>query len=327
MIPSANAISLLDLQNEYGGSDPIGIDEYYRSYYLYPTNVLDITYNSDIPQKTTPTNPQIALNNFYGKSKVRLKTVTWSFGTSGWWYVPSDLLQTFTFQCYVVGGGGQGAGWPSGAEGGGGGEMAYLYTQNNLVPNTAYKVIIGAGGTGAPRVETGAAGGNSSFGESTDYYIYARGGLGGIGSGGATSRNHAARSEELGSIDRRYFLGGATSGRGGAPKHSLWGGGGGASNCYSFTDTRNNVVAGGASTYAPIIFSYGSTDIYENNTGASSIDYTYARGGYGCGGGDHRISNRGYFPGGGGGGADYNATGGNGASGGVFITLKYYGSN
>lgn len=328
MIPSTGPLSLLDLQNEYGGSDTISLTEYYRNYYLYPTPVLDIAYNAGIPQKTTPNNPTISLSHFRGKEKVSYKVRTWSFADSGYWYVPSDYRETFMLTVWVVGGGGQGAGWPSGAEGGGGGEgarvSAYRYP---LVAGSSHQVIIGAGGTGGARVETGAYGGDSSFGNAgSDLYIYARGGIGGIASGGAAAKQHSYRdTTSANDVTKNYWIGGGTTGRNGAVRHSLMGGGSGASNCNGQVDDRSGVTAGGASTYVPIIFSYGSEYLTENNTGASSVNYMYGRGGYGCGGGDKRIANQGSWPGGGGGGADYNATGGNGAKGGVFVTLKYWG--
>lgn len=38
-LQSSGAISFLDLQNEYGGSNPIGMDEYYRNGALVPNSI------------------------------------------------------------------------------------------------------------------------------------------------------------------------------------------------------------------------------------------------------------------------------------------------
>lgn len=54
---SGNPISLGDIQNEFGGSNPINISEYYRG----GTYVPDTAANSDIPTDNT-----IKLSDFYG---------------------------------------------------------------------------------------------------------------------------------------------------------------------------------------------------------------------------------------------------------------------
>lgn len=56
-LPSSGVISLNDIQTEFGGTNPIGLDEYYRG----GSNVPNITANNSIP-----TSGAIALSNFYG---------------------------------------------------------------------------------------------------------------------------------------------------------------------------------------------------------------------------------------------------------------------
>ena len=56
-LQSSGAISLNDVQTEFGGSNPIEIDEYYRG----GSNVPDTAANSSIPQSGT-----IAMDDFYG---------------------------------------------------------------------------------------------------------------------------------------------------------------------------------------------------------------------------------------------------------------------
>jgi hypothetical protein len=55
-LPASGAISLNDIQATMGGSNPIGLDEYYRG----GANVPNITQNNAIP-----TSGQISLSNFY----------------------------------------------------------------------------------------------------------------------------------------------------------------------------------------------------------------------------------------------------------------------
>lgn len=54
-VPSSGAIDLKDLQDEFGGSNPISISEYYRNGGLVPSN------NTDVPTSGT-----VALSDFYG---------------------------------------------------------------------------------------------------------------------------------------------------------------------------------------------------------------------------------------------------------------------
>lgn len=73
-LQSTGAISLNDVQTEFGGSNPIGIDEYYRG----GSNVPDTPANSSIPTSGT-----IAMDDFYGGDSTPAgggspATYTWS---------------------------------------------------------------------------------------------------------------------------------------------------------------------------------------------------------------------------------------------------------
>ena len=57
-IQSSGAISLSDIQTEFGGSNPISISEYYRGgTYVTPNNT------------SVPTSGTISLSNFYGATR------------------------------------------------------------------------------------------------------------------------------------------------------------------------------------------------------------------------------------------------------------------
>lgn len=56
-LQSSGAISLLDIQNEFGGSNPIGINEYYRGGAYVPSS-----------QTSIPTSGTIDFADFYGTS-------------------------------------------------------------------------------------------------------------------------------------------------------------------------------------------------------------------------------------------------------------------
>ena len=83
-VPSSGAIDLKDLQDEFGGSNPISISEYYRGGGLVPTN------NTDVPTSGT-----VALTDFYGAvneinvsassaSSVNLKTLFDNASSGSW---------------------------------------------------------------------------------------------------------------------------------------------------------------------------------------------------------------------------------------------------
>lgn len=70
-IPSSGAISLLDIQNEFGGSSPISLNEYYAGGSYVPSGTTG-TYGA------VPSSGAISLRDFYGTSKIVVvnRTVT-----------------------------------------------------------------------------------------------------------------------------------------------------------------------------------------------------------------------------------------------------------
>ena len=62
-LPNSGSISLADIQNEFGGSNPIGLNEYYRNgSYVTPNNT------------NIPTSGMIDFNDFYGAETCLLYT-------------------------------------------------------------------------------------------------------------------------------------------------------------------------------------------------------------------------------------------------------------
>ena len=72
VLQTSGAISLNDIQGEFGGSNPININEYYRG----GANVPDTAANSGIPTSGT-----ISLNDFYG-GDATLPTPTGTFSAA-----------------------------------------------------------------------------------------------------------------------------------------------------------------------------------------------------------------------------------------------------
>lgn len=150
------------MQNEFGGTAPIGINEYYRNAGLTTSN------NAGIP-----TTGLITIQQFYGATKYTPGSVAYT--TSGSFVTPpgaTTLNVTLT-----AGGGGGGSGWWMAGGGGGAGQ-----TQSFSVATTAgttYPYTVGAGGIAGVAINnhgvSGGNGGNSTFGAYTSI-----GGFGGL---------------------------------------------------------------------------------------------------------------------------------------------------
>jgi hypothetical protein len=141
-IRSSGRIGLNDIQNEFGGVEPIYISEYYRGGEYTTAN------NTNIP-----TSGQISGGSFYGASKYAPGYRI--FYSSGSITLPSTSGNTLYY--YVIAGGGGGGGGSSrigygyGA-GGGGGTAGNSYGSISVIPGDTISVIVGGGGTaGAAR--------------------------------------------------------------------------------------------------------------------------------------------------------------------------------
>ena len=77
-LPSSGPLSLSDIQGEFGGSNPIGINEYYAGGGLVPSGTTG-TYGA------VPTSGQISIQNFYGTSN----------------YIPVYIEDLFCTQIYL----------------------------------------------------------------------------------------------------------------------------------------------------------------------------------------------------------------------------------
>lgn len=248
-LPNTGAISLSDIQTEFGGSNPISLNEYYKGG-AYVSN------NDTAPN--VPTSGQISVSNFYGAAKVNS---------------PS------TVEYLVVGGGGPGMGsasfrefwypgklgpiyiynWIQGAGGGAGGYRTA--TGLAVSAGTTYPVTVGAGGAGgswlnppgfssnAPSstfsniTSTGGGTGGFSNNNGSPYNAW-YGGPGGSGGGGA-----AIYQDQAGiPVVTRGLGGTGTSGQGtngaeGSASGEASGGGGGSANAGSGINGGNGTAS------------------------------------------------------------------------------------
>lgn len=217
-----NSISLGDIQTEFGGSNPAGMDEYYAG----GTNVPSGTANAT--SVTIPTSGQISFINFSGAIKTASLPVTYTYqnqAASGSITVPTNAAN---ISIIIQAGGGGGGGWNGsqsrkGAGGGGGGglwEQVRSFTSADWGKSFSWAIgARGLGGAGDTKYSgsSGTAGGQCnvvfssafSFGAVT---FWCNGGSGGSsgGSGGAggtsSTANYTYGSGNAGQI---YSLGGA----------------------------------------------------------------------------------------------------------------------
>jgi len=176
-IKRSGIISLADIQNEFGGTAPISISEYYRSGAYTTAN------NSSVPPAGF-----VSINQFYGASK-------YSPGNTGLItsyrrvILPPNSGNTIYYYC--IGGGGGGGGGSSritygyGA-GGGGGSGGNSYGSFSANPGDQLDIYVGgAGSAGAARDgpysggTSGGRGGTSIIYKNWTPQVIANGGYGG----------------------------------------------------------------------------------------------------------------------------------------------------
>jgi hypothetical protein len=257
-LPTTGPLNFTNIQNEFGGTTPISLSEYYAL------------------ASGLPTSGQISISQFYGKSFVVVETIT----SSRTW-TPKVNLARF-IHIYVVGAGGSGGhGWPArnvglygntdgvaGGTGGGAGGVAY-----SVIPASAASsstITIGVGGAGNSRTsEDGSVAGNN--GTDTTFVgssLNMRGGAGGGGSGAS------ATSGGGDSTSVRGGFGGSASG---GNLLNLSGGDGGSMSV-SGSDVKRSGSGGGAPRFLSL----------HNGTGVNSTTEVASPGA--------KVSNYGNYP-------------------------------
>jgi hypothetical protein len=168
-LPSSGAISLGEVQTEFGGSNPISISEYYMNGGIVPNGTINGSGNP------IPSSGEISLASFRGSKQVPSA-------------MPVNVL--------IVGGGGGGHHRYSGdnnAMNGGGGAGGFIDASFNL-PRGSYSFTIGYGGANASGGAT-VAFGYTAYGGGEGGGSDGRPGLdGGSGGGGAGTRGGNAAS-------------------------------------------------------------------------------------------------------------------------------------
>ena len=269
-LPSTT-LSLNDIQNQFGGTNPISESEYYvGGGYVQSTDFVP----------NVPTSGTISIGQFLNAKKTQLYQQI--FTGSATWTAPDTT--GLTMEVFVVGGGGGGGGvnggGTNGGAGAGGGGIAYHPTFPVLAGVT-YTIAVGAGGgvrsTGAPSYLQGNGNTIYAYGGGAGAWS-GTGGAGGSGGGGAGNAGH-------GNFTFQYPGGSASQGFGGT---QAWGNAGGSSYFFDGGDGTNFTPAGGG-----------------GGGGAAGGSWGYPAGGVGLFVDKFQdyAGVNGYFAGGGGGGA------------------------
>jgi hypothetical protein len=217
-LQSSGAISLANIQTEFGGANPISLSEYYRGGGYTTTN------NTGVPTSGT-----ISISNFYGTSA----------GIS----LVVDVL-------ILAGGGAGGDAYNDGSTGGGGGGAGGLRIITSLTTSTA-SVVIGAGaaiddGTNSSFGSNSAIGGGGGGQEGR--YQDTNGRPGGSGGGGASGMLGGSGTPGQGNNGGPDLGGGGGYSSAGSPGSyfgTLKGDGGTGYNLLNFDGSSNLGVAGG----------------------------------------------------------------------------------
>jgi hypothetical protein len=240
-IPTSGSIALTALQTEFGGSNPIGINEYYRGGGLVP----DSSVNSSVP-----TSGAVSMSNFYGAQNRNTISITISSNTNnynlfsnlGGGYIAglTDVVVTINNGVTI---GSSSTGSPAFTVSG--------FTSGDTVSITNNGTIVGRGGTGGTGgiVTSGGAGtagssgsnGGNALSISFATSITNNGTI--AGGGGAGGGGGGARYVE--SVGIQYRLGGGGGG-GGAGSGS--GGSGGVTGTGTYDRNGSNGNAGSSSS-------------------------------------------------------------------------------
>lgn len=306
-----NPISFLDLQNEFGGTDPISLSEYYGTgYTVYPSAGVPYYASGwpdglDKPSVTVPHSGEpIALNRFHSAGRIyRFKYIV------------------------VAGGGGGGSGWPDniggGGGGGGGGGISADYFDSYLNGLSVVCTVGGGGNGGSYPTQQADTGGPSQLFYSSKSFtsgwtITAYGGQGGWGRETNYGYNLKGGQGGLGSYSGN--AGGTWGGNPGGSNGLGAGGGGGGTD-----DSNNTTGVGGNGRY------FEDLQLWVGGGGGGGGDYSLgAEGGLGGGGhgGSGNSSTTAGTDGTGGGGGGGSSTGGRfwgpGARGGHGAIWVYY---
>jgi hypothetical protein len=142
-LPASGPLTLQDIQTEFGGSNPIGLNEYYAGGGLVPPGTSG-TFGA------VPSSGAISIQNFYGTSNISFISATGGTVTTDGNYKVHTFTGNGSFVVSSVGSGDPesdlvdvlcvGGGGGGGARGGGGGAGGHSYSTGLTVTATSYTI-------------------------------------------------------------------------------------------------------------------------------------------------------------------------------------------
>jgi len=239
-LQSSGAITLAQIQTEFGGSNPISLSEYYRNGSYVTSN------NTNVPTSGT-----ISMNQFYSGVRQTSGSQTFNAGINQTFTIPSHNQMTIVVN--GAGGGGEGAyTWGNPKEGyyGGNGSAGSQGATRTLTDTTTYTGNVGS--TFTINVSSGGAGGAAA------------GGIPGSnpGSGGDGSNGSASTI----SFNSSIFMtanggaggdtGGSAATSSGSGSHSIAGGAGGAGGTTSGSAESMTATGGAAGGAGSVVITW-----------------------------------------------------------------------
>lgn len=153
-LPTSGPLTLTDIQTEFGGANPIGLNEYYAGGTYVPAGTTG-TYGA------VPSSGEISIRNFYGTSNIPPfvpVTRTYTSGTGATETVPTGA----TLVVITVDGGGGAGGYNATTQGGGGGGGSQAIKTIAVAGGDTFTYTVGASVTGRTTQGSGSNGNAST---------------------------------------------------------------------------------------------------------------------------------------------------------------------
>jgi hypothetical protein len=229
-IANTGAISFDTIQTEFGGTNPIAINEYYAGGSFVAAGVQGVA-------GAIPSSGQISLNQFQGSAKPVIGQEAFSFAGTYTWVAPAGVTSV---SVVAIGGGGRPKRYCFGCvmKAGGGGGLGY---KNNytVTPGSSYTVVVGDGGA-----DCTFDGGNSYFVSAC--VVSGQGARRGNENSNFQGRYGGSYTGDGGGAGGDGGFGGIGGGGGGAGGYSGRGGAGASSNqIFNFTQAAGAGGSGG----------------------------------------------------------------------------------
>ena len=246
-IPSSGAISFSTIQTEFGGSNPIGLNEYYAGGAYVPSSTSGTN-------GAVPTSGAISVDKFYGTALTLPGAAVYTTPGTYSWTAPAGVTSVSVVAIGGGGTGGTGTGAGPYPSGGGGGGLGW----KNSIPvlsGSNYTVVVGAAGQTSYFLNQSTVAGIGGGRPGGGGFVGTGGGSGGSGGSGQVSGGGGGAGGYSGAGGSAgYYSDGGTYGTNAAfttevdPTDGVGGGGGGGAAVGSLY-TNGTIGGGGVGIY------------------------------------------------------------------------------